>query len=56
MLSFKLKKQTSKNVADTTVDIFWRTVKPLFSDISKSRRTITLIEDVKTESNHKKNS
>ena len=33
---------------------FWKTVKPLFSDKSKSRRTITLVEDVKTESNHKK--
>ena len=33
---------------------FWKTVKPLFSDKSKSRRTITLVEDVKTESIHKK--
>ena len=33
---------------------FWKTVKPLFSDKSKSRRTITLVEDVKTGSNHKK--
>ena len=35
---------------------FWKTVKALFSDKSKSRRTITLAEDVKIESNHKKNS
>ena len=33
---------------------FWKTVKPLFSDKSKSRRTIKLLEDVKTDSNHKK--
>ena len=33
---------------------FWKTVKPLFSDKSKSRRTITLVENVKIESKHKK--
>ena len=33
---------------------FWKTVKPLFSDKSKSKRTITLAEDVRTECNHKK--
>ena len=33
---------------------FWEIVKTLFSDKSKSRRTITLVEDVKTESNPKK--
>ena len=32
---------------------FWKTVKPLFSDKSKSRITITLVEDGKIESNHK---
>ena len=32
---------------------FRKTVKPLFSDKSKSSRTITLAEDKKTESNHK---
>ena len=31
----------------------WKTVKPLFSDKSKSRITITLVEDRKIESNHK---
>ena len=33
---------------------FWKTVKPLFSDKQKSRRIITPVEDVMTESNHKK--
>ena len=33
---------------------FWKTVKLLLSDKSKSRETITLLRDVKTESNHKK--
>ena len=32
----------------------WKTIKPLFSDKSKSRRTITLVEDVRTEYDHKK--
>ena len=31
---------------------FWKTFKPLFSDKSKSRRTVILVEDVKTESHH----
>ena len=33
---------------------FWKTVKSLFSDKSKSRRTITLVEHVRIESHHKK--
>ena len=33
---------------------FWKTVKHLFSNKPKSRRTITLVEDVSTESYHKK--
>ena len=41
-----------KDIADNKK--FWKTVKPLFSDKSKSRRTKTLVEDVKIESNHKK--
>ena len=35
---------------------FWKTVKPLFSDKSESRRTSIPVEDVKTESDPKKNS
>ena len=34
----------------------WETVKLLFPDKSKSRRTITLAEDVKIEYYHEKNS
>ena len=41
-----------KDITDNKT--FWKTVKPLFSDKSKCRRAITLVEDVRTESNHKK--
>ena len=33
---------------------FWKTVKPLFSDKSKSGKTVILVEGAKIESNHRK--
>ena len=55
MLLFLIRKDKGSLDAEGITDNkkFWNTIQLSFSDKSKSRRIMALVEDVKTESNHK---
>ena len=55
MLLFLVRKDKGSLDAEGITDNkkFWKTIQLSFSDKSKSRRIMALVEDVKTESNHK---